>query len=113
MRVGDARLGRRGVGLLDNHLLAVRDGAVVMVVVFVMLVVRVVAVAVNGVQDTIGCFVKTVAKTVVVSFVVVISHVTLVLGRVDSRPRSRRLYSNLILVRVTSLIHVLGTGSVG
>lgn len=53
----------------------------------------VVAVSVDGMEDAVGSFVKTVTEGVVVSVFVVISHITLVLlWGVDSR--SSRLYSN-------------------
>lgn len=70
----------------------------------------VVAVAVDGVEDAIGGAVKTVTEAVVVAVVVVISHVTLVLGRINGGSRGRRLYSNRL--RVPMVDNLFGAGTV-
>jgi hypothetical protein len=55
----------------------------------------VVAVTVNGVEDFISSFVKTVTERMVVTVFVVISHITLKLLRSVDRSPSSLLYSNL------------------
>lgn len=100
---GHTRLGGSGVSLLDDYLFLVGG-------VLVLVVVRVVAVAVDRVKNAIGGFVKTVTEAVVVAFVVVISHITFVLGRVGSRPRGRRLYSNRL--GVAAVDNLFGAGTV-
>ena len=66
----------------------------------------VVTVSVDGVENAVGGFVKSLTKTVVLALVVVISHITLVLLRcVDSRSRSL-FYTNFSSGRVTRVDNV-------